>query len=682
MDEETLWILRKLAAKEIPARSAERILRALDLLREAEKAADSPITQEQQAARTSAPATTETPEAMEQVAPIEEESSAELRSASPSDWDSTPSEDAETVYAEVAEEAVEEEQDAEAETEQEVDVAEKESDIAQVDTPPVEEIESMEHEDSERDEALSESEQMKDDADEEQAIISYDVEYPVIQGSRTALDAENVEAAQSSEVAIAEEELPVVQEGEMAGEPEPQEIDSLTSEELEAAAEVTSEEAQEYEEPTSSDIDWEEAADEVPLLDDSGVGIVEEVPDDAQMILENVGDVRIQCWDQAYIRAEGEAGSFVILRAGKKMKIQGENGIILYIPPTIAEISVVKGSGSIDIEKYPNEVFIDRDSGDIDVREASGVVRARSTQANITMEDCRGEFYINSGSGNITVMRTSGELNRHTEAPEAEAEDIPAVAELNVEAGSGSVTLTDISSNMDVRTGGGNVTIERSGGRRISVESSGGDMTLKEVINSNLNLTNESGTILLEGFSGEVRIKAKDTGISLRKSGDAQIHVESDGGDIKVEDCYADVHVNSGMGNVYLSGGDLSFGGMGKVELEMKSGDAYLHRRTFEDIRIVIEEGSAEVNMEKLDSGGSGQISVYKGNITARVLPSFGCELIAHGSRKKMSIELPVEIIEKDENRLRGTLNGGGSKMQLIAPNGEINFQALEPVHV
>ena len=39
MDNETLWILKKLSAKEISAQSAERILRALKLLEESEKGA-------------------------------------------------------------------------------------------------------------------------------------------------------------------------------------------------------------------------------------------------------------------------------------------------------------------------------------------------------------------------------------------------------------------------------------------------------------------------------------------------------------------------------------------------------------------------------------------------------------------------------------------------------------------
>jgi DUF4097 and DUF4098 domain-containing protein YvlB len=213
------------------------------------------------------------------------------------------------------------------------------------------------------------------------------------------------------------------------------------------------------------------------------------------------------------------------------------------------------------------------------------------------------------------------------------------------------------------------------------VESTGGDLTLRDVVNS-MDLRGEDGSITVEDFSGEVRVAAKGTEVFLRNSGDAEIYIESDGGNISIEDCYADAYVDSGTGNVSVSGGSLSFGGMGRVELNMKAGDAYLHRRTFEDIRIAIEEGNAELNMEKLSSGGSSRISVYSGNITVRVLPSFQCEVISHALRKNIYMELPVEVIEKDKNLLRGTLNGGGSRVELISPNGEIRLQALKlPSH-
>ena len=86
--------------------------------------------------------------------------------------------------------------------------------------------------------------------------------------------------------------------------------------------------------------------------------------------------------------------------------------------------------------------------------------------------------------------------------------------------------------------------------------------------------------------------------------------------------------------------------------------------------------------MENLTPSGMRQISVHKGNVNVGVLPGFGCELTALGSREKIHIELPLEIIERDKNRLRGILNGGGGKMEVIAPDGDIRFHVLKSPHI
>lgn len=227
-----------------------------------------------------------------------------------------------------------------------------------------------------------------------------------------------------------------------------------------------------------------------------------------------------------------------------------------------------------------------------------------------------------------------------------------------------------------MKSNSGKITAERCRGQSINVESNGGSIDLRDIAND-MDLKSEGGDILVEDFLGKINVRSKDADIFIRKSGDTEIRIESDGGNIEIEDCYADAYVNSGTGDVHISGGNLSFGGMGKVDLKIESGDAYLRRRTFEDVRIAIGNGNAELNMEKLNLGGSGRISVYRGDITIRVSPSFKCEMTAHALRKRIHMDLPIKIMEKDKNQMRGMLNGGGSKVELIAPDGEIRLQAL-----
>jgi len=90
----------------------------------------------------------------------------------------------------------------------------------------------------------------------------------------------------------------------------------------------------------------------------------------------------------------------------------------------------------------------------------------------------------------------------------------------------------------------------------------------------------------------------------------------------------------------------------------------------------VIDNDNRDINVRH--ARGNVKISSNRGNITVKVPPDFGCELIARGSREHMYIELPVEVMEKDKNLLRGTLNGGGATLEILAPDGEIRLQIME----
>lgn len=690
MDEETLWVLRMLSEREISAKSAERILRALELLRKTEEgeSADTsvaPSVTEEQAA------TAETPQAEQQIIPVEEkaaeagEETLEVEAEVEGEIAEEAAAEAEEEAAEAGEETLEVEAEIEEEiTEEVVAEAEEEKEekaaVVQETSPLVEEVEVAEPGEVEKEQIspeaipqVTDEEQVEEERKEEEeqpgVAISEDVERPAeepeaAQGPQELEEELTEEIGVSiSEAAVAEEKLPLSQATEAEREMELQEAVpevALTAEEEHEAIteEMTPEEPQIAEESARRETVWTEISDEKSLLGDKDVDVLMDIPDGAEVVLEkSAGDVTIRGWDQPGMKAEGVEISPTVLREEGNLKIKSERDIVLHIPPAIGKISIANGSGLISVEKYPGDLDIDSDTGDISIREVGGSIKASSGQGSIMLENCSSEILLKSDSGNITARKA---------------------AKVNVETGSGGILLADIGGDMDAKSKDGNITIERFRGQSINAESSGGDLMLTDVLN-NMSLKNDNGDIAVEGFSGEIRVKAENAEVSLRNSGDAEIYIESDGCNISVEDCYADVYVDSGKGNVKVAGGSLAFGGMGKVDLKMKSGDAYLNRRTFEDVQIALEKGNVELDMEKLSSGGMGLVSVDSGDITVKVLPSFRCEVIAHAPRKKIHMELPIEVLEKDKDRLRGTLNGGGTKIELIAPDGEIRFQALTP---
>lgn len=160
------------------------------------------------------------------------------------------------------------------------------------------------------------------------------------------------------------------------------------------------------------------------------------------------------------------------------------------------------------------------------------------------------------------------------------------------------------------------------------------------------------GLVDIENCPDDTVIDSDNRDINVRRAR-GSVKVSSNEGNIKFEDCHADINVSLGKGNVSIRG-------------------------SVQNVNVEIENGNAELALDKLSSDGAGQISVNKGNITVEAPPDFECELIARGSRKNMYIELPVEVMEKDKNLLRGMLNGGGATLELLAPDGEIRLQIME----
>jgi len=358
---------------------------------------------------------------------------------------------------------------------------------------------------------------------------------------------------------------------------------------------------------------------EKPLLGDDGVSIIEDIQDGTQLILEKAGSITIQGWSNPYIKVEGET----------KGKLDSST-----VLKTVKNLKIWSESDTIlYLPPAVAEINIANGSGSIDIREYPNDIIINSDTGEINISEASGSIKIDSFEGGITLENCRGKIS--------------------LESNSGHITLSDVGDDIDVKTNSGDITLERCSGQSINVKSSGGYIVLKDTAD----------------------------GMSLNHD-TVNIRIESDGGNINIENCQANIYIDSGKGDISISGGNLPIGGMGKVELKMKAGDARLHQQSFQDIHIVIEEGNVELAMEKLPPSDMGQISVHKGNVNIGVLPDFGCELTALGSREKMHIELPLEIIEKDKNRLRGILNGGGGKMEVIAHDGDIKFYVLKSPHI
>lgn len=587
MDEETLWVLKMLAEKRISAQKADRLLRALELLKESEEGK------------------VDTPE------------SVEIKSD-------------ETAQEQIIEEIKE---DVESEQDSALEIAENPDEILETSSEEIDisqEQENITHKDFE-DEQLEEVSTEKFEEAQEQ--IEENITEIAVDNHVILIEKENLED-EKEEPIIAEKRYPV----------------------------------------ENSQTDTEDENDRN--------AVILEIANDSEIIFNNENsNLTIHGWDQDQLKFEGHKKHVNIFQEDNRFNIDIDNNgeFTFYIPLSVTKIRLFSASGKMNIQNHDCDMFISNGSGDIYVRDSMGSLKAKTIGGNIAVEDYKGNTRLQSETGSILARRIGDNeeadksINLMTQT---DKDDSSRALEINVQTESGDISLEDVIGLIDVKGNGEIIRLSGCKGQNISVESKGAKVNLKDIATS-ISLKAEGGEVAIEDFFGNVKIEAKETPILLTKSGDAQIYINSDGGGINIEDCYADVNVNSEKGDIYIAGGNLSFAAMGKIELRMKNGNAYLDRRTFENILISIENGNAEVSMEKLNSGGFGNISTHKGDIKFQVSPKFQFDLMAQASKKKIHLELPIEITEKEKNYLRGTLNNGGAKINLVAPEGEIFVQAL-----
>lgn len=230
-------------------------------------------------------------------------------------------------------------------------------------------------------------------------------------------------------------------------------------------------------------------------------------------------------------------------------------------------------------------------------------------------------------------------------------EDIPDGAELAVEK-AGNITVQGWDESYLRIEGEKNSATMRLAGNLMSIRCDS-DITFYVPLSiKKISFAAGSGSVDIENCPDNTVIDSDNRDISVRRAR-GSVKISSNEGNIRFQDCHAHINVSLGKGNVSIRG-------------------------SVQNVNVEIENGNAELALDKLSSDGAGRIGVNKGNITVKVPPDFECELIARGSRKNMYIELPVEVMEKDKNLLRGMLNGGGATLEILAPDGEIRLQIME----
>lgn len=114
----------------------------------------------------------------------------------------------------------------------------------------------------------------------------------------------------------------------------------------------------------------------------------------------------------------------------------------------------------------------------------------------------------------------------------------------------------------------------------------------------------------------------------------------------------------------------------GEIELDTTNGKIEVERCAG-SIDASTTNGSIEAEMIRVTKGQPLRFETTNGRISVTVPRDAAMDVDAGTTNGSISTDLPVVTMEKDRNSLRGTINGGGTRLRARTTNGGIEIKTL-----
>ncbi|WP_405598362.1 MULTISPECIES: hypothetical protein [unclassified Pseudoalteromonas] len=271
------------------------------------------------------------------------------------------------------------------------------------------------------------------------------------------------------------------------------------------------------------------------------------------------------------------------------------SGCVFHISPSVASVkqtqqltlpsnnleylNVLSGAGSLEIKgsKTASSISVDATIYTADINdEYELTLEQDGKQAKLVAQNKsrNGISFYSGQSPSINLVVT-----------------VPSTLNLDIDDGSGDITITAMQSNIDVKDGSGDLTINSA--KNLTVDDGSGEVNFQNIA-GNLELTDGSGSIHISNVSDNAVID----------DGSGEMHVSNIGGTLTVEDGSGDLAIN----NV-----------SGAVNVDDNSGDIIIEHV---DASVTIEDGSGDIRVNHakgltIIEAGSGDVSID--NITGPV---------------------------------------------------------------
>ena len=203
--------------------------------------------------------------------------------------------------------------------------------------------------------------------------------------------------------------------------------------------------------------------------------------------------------------------------------------------------------------------------------------------------------------------------------------------------------------NLDLDTSGGDVSANGITGN-VKADTSGGDLTFGQ-IHGDLHADTSGGDIVAKDCEGKTTLDTSGGRIEVT-GGRGNLSVDTSGGNVTVLNRVGDTKVES-------SGGKLRLGNIsGKLSAQTSGGSVSA---------ILSNPVAGDVHLET--SGGS---------ITLLTPPNAALTIDAETSAGSVRSDLPISRISADSDSLKGTMNGGGTRLVLRSSAGSIEIVSAE----
>ncbi len=202
--------------------------------------------------------------------------------------------------------------------------------------------------------------------------------------------------------------------------------------------------------------------------------------------------------------------------------------------------------------------------------------------------------------------------------------------------------------SVDLHTHGGAISVTGLNGE-IKANTSGGKLKFTQ-LEGPIDGKTSGGSIEMSSCNGDSNINTSGGSIDV-KTGRGRLDARTSGGSIVVRDYIGDTDVKTSGGRLALE--NVS----GKITGRTSAGSIDLS---------LAEPVTGDVN---LDSSA--------GSIDVVVPPKAGLTVDAKTSMGKIRTEIPMLAMKSDDDRLQGTLNGGGKSLVLRASVGSITIKPV-----